>query len=77
MEENLGINIKIEVVDSRRAPRASAKRLRPFPGGWNQDYPDPENWILGSSTPAGAEPLQRSDPKIDSLFTKAKFNTEQ
>jgi oligopeptide transport system substrate-binding protein len=45
--------------------------------GWVQDYPDPENWVLGQFESTG--PLNNygcSEPEIDALVEEARFNTD-
>ncbi len=77
-ETNLGISIDIEVVDgATRSARFTAEDFELFPGGWIQDYPDPENWILGLYDTGGSlNNYNCSDPEIDELVDQAKFNTD-
>ena len=43
---------------------------------WNPDYPDPENWVAGLFNTGGANNHYGvSDPKLDDLYKKAAFNT--
>jgi oligopeptide transport system substrate-binding protein len=47
-KDHLNIDVDIEVVDAKtRSSRFSNEQFQLFPGGWIQDYPDPENWVLG------------------------------
>ena len=73
----LNIDINIEVVDSRtRAAKFTSEDYQLFPGGWTQDYPDPENWVAGLFNTGGANNHYGvSDTKLDDLFKKASFNT--
>jgi len=73
----LGIDVNIEVVDSRtRAAKFTSEDYELFPGGWTQDYPDPENWVAGLFNTGGANNHYGiSDPKLDDLYKKAAFNT--
>lgn len=73
----LNIDIEIEVVDSAtRAQRFTAEDYDLFPGGWTQDYPDPENWVAGLFNSDGANNhYGAADPELDALFEKAFFNT--
>ena len=73
----LNIDINIEVVDSRtRAAKFTSEDYQLFPGGWTQDYPDPENWVAGLFNTGGANNHYGvSDAKLDDLFKKALFNT--
>ncbi len=73
----LNIDVDIEVVDSRtRAAKFTSEDYELFPGGWTQDYPDPENWVAGLFQTGGANNhFGVSDAKLDDLFKKASFNT--
>ncbi|KKK50948.1 hypothetical protein LCGC14_3119900, partial [marine sediment metagenome] len=73
----LGIDIDVEVVDGpTRSARFTGEDFELFPGGWIQDYPDPENWILGLYDTGGSlNNYNCSDPEIDDLVDKARFNT--
>lgn len=77
MEEILNIDVNIDVVDSKtRSARFNGEDYELFPGGWTQDYPDPENWVAGLFNSGGANNHYGvSDPKLDDLFKKAAFNT--
>jgi ABC-type transport system substrate-binding protein len=73
----LGIDTDVEVVDGpTRSARFTSEDFELFPGGWIQDYPDPENWILGLFDTGGSlNNYNCSDPDIDALVDKARFNT--
>jgi oligopeptide transport system substrate-binding protein len=73
----LNIDVDIEVVDSKtRSAKFTSEDYQLFPGGWTQDYPDPENWVSGLFNTGGANNhYGASDPKLDDLFKKASFNT--
>lgn len=73
----LNIDVNIDVVDSKtRSARFNGEDYELFPGGWTQDYPDPENWVAGLFNTGGANNHYGvSDPKLDDLFKKAAFNT--
>ncbi|MGE0599286.1 MAG: ABC transporter substrate-binding protein [Dehalococcoidia bacterium] len=73
----LNIDINIEVVDSKtRASKFTSEDYDLFPGGWTQDYPDPENWVAGLFTTDGANNHYGiSNAELDDLFQKASFNT--
>ncbi len=73
----LAYDVDIEVVDSKtRSQRFTEEQFELFPGGWIQDYPDPENWILGLfDTDGTLNHYNCSDPDIDALVEKARFNT--
>jgi ABC-type oligopeptide transport system substrate-binding subunit len=74
----LGIEINIEVLDApTRSQRFTSEDFDLFPGGWIQDYPDPENWIIGLyDTDGGLNHYNCSDPEIDRLIGEAQFNTD-
>lgn len=76
---NLGIETKIEIVDGpTRSARFKAEDFDLFPGGWQQDYPDPENWIVGLyDTPGGNNHYNCSDPDIDAKVEQATYNTNE
>lgn len=73
----LNIETKIEVVDGpTRSARYTAQDFELFPGGWIQDYPDPENWIIGLYDTGGSlNNYNCSDPDIDAKIEQARFNT--
>ncbi len=73
----LNIETTIEVVDGpTRSARFTAEDFELFPGGWIQDYPDPENWVLGLAETGGSlNNYNCSDPEIDALVEQARFNT--
>jgi len=69
----LGININIEIVDSKtRSQRFNTKNFDLFPGGWQLDYPDPENPLVGLfNTGGGNNKYECSDPAIDKAMADA------
>lgn len=76
----LGIETEIEVVDSpTRSARFTAEDFQLMPeSGWIQDYPDPENWILGLFDTGGSlNNYNCSDPDIDEKVGLARFNTNE
>jgi ABC-type oligopeptide transport system substrate-binding subunit len=75
--ETLNYQTDIEVVDSAtRSDRFTEEQFDLFPGGWVQDYPDPENWVLGLfDTPGTLNHYNCSDPDIDALVEQARANT--
>lgn len=77
-KEILGIDVDIEVVDGpTRSARLNSHDFElAVASGWIQDYPDPENWILGLFETGGSINFQEcSDPEVDALIAKAQFNT--
>lgn len=76
----LNIDVDIEVVDGQtRAARFSAQDFQLFHGGWIQDYPDPENWVLGQfDVPGvGTNKYNCDNQKIKDLVEANKFNQDQ
>src|SRR5690606_6016292 len=46
--DHLGIDVDIQIVDAPTlSQRFTDEQFELFPGGWSQDYPDAENWIIG------------------------------
>jgi oligopeptide transport system substrate-binding protein len=76
-QEILGISVQVEAVDNpTRSTRFTTEEFTLFPGGWIQDYPDPENWIVGLfDTDGGNNHYNCSLPEIDSLVADAISNT--
>lgn len=76
-KEILNIDVEIEVVDSQtRSSRFTNEQFQLFPGGWIEDYPDMENWILGQYDTEGTlNHYNCSNPEIDALIEQATFNT--
>ncbi len=74
----LGINLNIKTVDSKtRSADYSGMKYDFLIGGWNQDYPDPEDWIDGQFNTGGSQNFTGcSNPQLDDLFNKAKVNLD-
>jgi len=72
----LNIDTEVEVVDApTRSARYTAEDFELFPGGWQHDYPDPENWILGQFETGGSlNNYSCSNTEIDELAAEARFN---
>jgi len=75
---HLNIDVKIETVDSpTQADRFTEGQFDLTFSGWGQDYPDPENWVLGQFVTGGTLNNQNcSDPDIDELAGNAQFNPD-
>jgi len=76
----LNIDVDIEVVDGQtRASRFSGEDFQLFHGGWIQDYPDPENWVLGQfDVPGvGTNKYNCDNAEIQRLVDENKFNQDQ
>ncbi|MBI5946568.1 MAG: peptide ABC transporter substrate-binding protein [Chloroflexi bacterium] len=76
-KKHLGITIELEYTDSKtRSSRFNSGQFQLVLGGWGEDYPDPENWILGLYETGGSINKQSCSMKaIDDLIAKAKYNT--
>ena len=75
-KKHLGIDVGVEIVDTpTRTKRYNTKDFELYIGGWNQDFPDPENWVDGlyNSTGTGNK-YSCNDPVLDQLFAQAKVN---
>lgn len=74
--EILGIELELEIVDSQtRQDRFTNETFELSIGGWQHDYPDPENWILGLfGTNDSNNNTNCADEQIDALIAEAVFN---
>lgn len=74
----LGLDVKTEFVDSAtRSGRFNKGDYQLTTGGWQEDYPDPENWFLPLwVTGASSNKTFTSLPALDDLAKKAQFNTK-
>jgi oligopeptide transport system substrate-binding protein len=79
LRANLGMNVKVEVLEGPdRSTRFREETFDLFPGGWIQDYPDPENYIVGLYDTDGVlNHYNCSNPQIDDLIGKALFNLNE
>jgi len=75
-KKHLGIDITLEFTDTKtRSGRFNSGDFQMVLGGWGEDFPDPENWILGLFETGGSINKQScSNPEIDALIGKAKVN---
>ena len=71
--EILGINIRIEQVDSQtRSQRFNSEQFELFIGGWQLDYPDIENPLFGLfETDGGNNHTNCSNPDVDAALERA------
>ena len=74
----LGIDVVIEAVDAKtRSQTFNSKNFELFPGGWQNDYPDPENSLIGLfDTGGGNNQYECSDPDIDAKLKAAGTETD-
>jgi oligopeptide transport system substrate-binding protein len=75
-KKHLGIDITLEFTDSKtRSGRYNSGDFQLVIGGWGEDFPDPENWILGLFETGGSiNKWYCSNKEIDDLIAKAKTN---
>lgn len=68
----LNIDVDLEYVDAAtRSARFNAETFELFRGGWQLDYPDPENPIVGLfDTGGGNNHYNCSDPEIDAKINE-------
>jgi ABC-type oligopeptide transport system substrate-binding subunit len=76
--EVLGVNVEIEAVDAKtRSSTFNSESFELFPGGWQNDYPDPENSLIGLfDTDGGNNHYNCSDPEIDAKLLAASQETD-
>ena len=77
-KETLGINVEIEAVDAKtRSSTFNTKNFELYMGGWQIDYPDPENVLIGLfDTGGGNNQYECSDPDIDAKLKAAGTETD-
>lgn len=75
--KHLNIKIKLQYVDSKtRSSLFNAKTFQLLTGGWQEDYPDAENWMLGlMQTGSSINKEDISIPALDAIIKAAQFNT--
>jgi oligopeptide transport system substrate-binding protein len=76
-KKHLNIDINVEIVESQtRSARFNASDYQIVLGGWQEDYPDPENWFIGLWESEGSINKTKTNiPELDELIAGAKFNT--
>jgi len=77
-KDALNINVEIEAVDAKtRSQTFNSENFDLFMGGWQNDYPDPENSLIGLfDTGGGNNKYNCSDPDIDAKLTAAGMETD-
>jgi oligopeptide transport system substrate-binding protein len=75
---NLNINVELEFVDAKtRSDRFNTEDFQLYRGGWQIDYPDPENALIGLfDTDGGNNHYNCSDPEIDAKLAAAATETD-
>lgn len=78
-KDTLGITVVPEFVDSKtRSATFNAETFQLFQGGWQLDYPDIENPLVGLfDTGGGNNHYNCSDPEIDAAFAAAASATSE
>jgi len=73
LKDTLNINIEAQFVDSQtRSDLFNSEDFQLFPGGWQLDYPDIENPLVGLfNTDGGNNKYNCSDPDVDAAFEDA------
>ena len=79
LKDTLNITIEAQFVDSpTRSSLFNAKDFQLFPGGWQLDYPDPENALVGLfNTGGGNNKYECSNPDVDAALTAAGSATTE
>ncbi len=72
-KDTLGINIDPQFVDSKtRSADFNNETFQLFPGGWQLDYPDAENPLVGLfNTGGGNNHYNCTNPDVDAAFKEA------
>ncbi len=78
-KDTLGITVVPEFVDSKtRSETFNAETFQLFQGGWQLDYPDIENPLVGLfDTDGGNNHYNCSDPEVDAAFAAAASATSE
>ncbi len=74
----LNVSIGLDFVDAKtRSSRFNSQDFQLFRGGWQIDYPDPENMLIGLfDTGGGNNQYNCSDPDIDAKLKAAATETD-
>jgi oligopeptide transport system substrate-binding protein len=74
----LNIDTEVQAVDAKtRSATFNSQNFQLFPGGWQNDYPDPENSLIGLfDTGGGNNQYNCSDPEIDAKLAEAGAETD-
>jgi len=75
----LNVNIGLDFVDAKtRSSRFNSQDFQLYRGGWQLDYPDPENPLIGLfDTGGGNNQYNCSDPGIDAKLSAAATETNE
>ncbi|HZP56486.1 MAG TPA: peptide ABC transporter substrate-binding protein [Dehalococcoidia bacterium] len=77
--KQIGVNVTPQFVDSKaRSAAFNSEQFQLFQGGWQLDYPDIENPLVGLfNTGGGNNKYNCSDPDIDAAYEKANKATSE
>ena len=77
-KEHLGIDVQIEIVDGKTlGGRYVTGEFDMVVGGWTEDYPDPENWMLGLWQTGGSVNFTfTSVAALDELLGSAQYDPD-
>ena len=77
-KDTLNVNVELSAVDSRtRSQTFNSENFELFIGGWQLDYPDVENPLVGLfNTDGGNNHYNCSDPAIDAKMLEAQQATD-
>lgn len=77
-KKHLNIDMKLEFVDSKtRSARFNSGEYQMVTGGWQEDYPDPENWFIGLwETDGSINKTKTSIAALDDLIDGARYNQD-
>jgi oligopeptide transport system substrate-binding protein len=76
-KKHLGIDLEVQYVDSKTRQSAfNTKQYQIVLGGWQEDYPDAENWFIGLWETGGSiNKTSTSIPALDKAIADSKYNT--
>ena len=76
-KKHLGIDLEVQYVDSKTRQAAfNNKQFQIVLGGWQEDYPDAENWFIGLWETGGSiNKTSTSIPALDKAIADSKYNT--
>jgi oligopeptide transport system substrate-binding protein len=76
-KKHLNIDLEVQYVDSKTRQAAfNNKEYQLVLGGWQEDYPDAENWFIGLWETGGSiNKTSTSIPALDKAIADSKYNT--
>jgi oligopeptide transport system substrate-binding protein len=80
LRTNLGVTANLEALEGPvRSARFREETFDLFPGGWLQDYPDPENWVIGlfDEPGVGINHYNCDNKEIQDLVAANEFNLNE